>query len=75
MTPTLIVLILAALGVAVVVWFTRRKPDATRTGPRDGDTAWNDPVTPGAPAAPTTRPDTVAADTPPARDLPLDPRP
>lgn len=75
MTPTLIVLALAALGVAIVVWATRRKPDTTQTGPREGDTAWNDPLTPGEPARPTTRPDTFATETPPARDLPRDPQP
>lgn len=61
MTPTLIVLALVALGVAIVVWATRRKPGAPRVGPQEGDTAWNDPVTPG--------------DAPPARDLPRDPQP
>jgi hypothetical protein len=68
MTPALIILALLAVGVAVVVWATRRKPDATRTGPHDADTAWNDPVTPGEPARPTGRPDTFAADAPPSRD-------
>ena len=63
MNATLIVLALVVLGVAIVVWLTRRKPDATRTGPREGDTAWNDPVTPGEPA----RSD-AAAETPPHSD-------
>ena len=49
MTPTIIVLVLIALGVGIVVWATRRKPGQTQAGPREGDTAWNDPVTPGAP--------------------------
>ena len=49
MTPTLIVLALVALGVAIVVWAVRKKPDSTTTGPREADTAWNDPVTPGEP--------------------------
>lgn len=52
MTPTLIVLVLAALGVAIVVWAVRRKPSSTTTGPDEADTAWNDPVTPGEPAQP-----------------------
>lgn len=47
MAPTLIVLALVALGVGIVVWATRKKPGATPTGPREADTAWNDPVTPG----------------------------
>ena len=45
MAPTLIVLALVALGVGIVVWATRKKPGAT--DPREADTAWNDPVTPG----------------------------
>ena len=53
MTPTLIVLALVALGVAIVVWAVRTKPDSTTTGPREADTAWNDPVTPGEPTRPT----------------------
>lgn len=47
MAPTLIVLALLALGVGIVVWAVRKKPDTTTTAPREGDTAWNDPVTPG----------------------------
>jgi hypothetical protein len=46
MAPTLIVLALVALGVGIVVWATRKKPGTTTTGPREADTAWNDPVTP-----------------------------
>ena len=56
MTPTLIVLALVALGVAIVVWAVRKKPDSTTTGPREADTAWNDPVTPGEPTRPTPPP-------------------
>ncbi|MGZ9099017.1 MAG: hypothetical protein ACXW3O_04875 [Brevundimonas sp.] len=52
MTPTLIVLALVALGVAIVVWATRRKPSSTPVGPAEADTAWNDPLTPGEPARP-----------------------
>jgi len=47
MAPTLIVLALAALGVAIVVWAVRKRPGSTTTGPKENDTAWNDPVTPG----------------------------
>lgn len=68
MTPTLIVLALVALGVAIVVWATRRKPNITSTGPQEADTAWNDPVTPGEPARPTGRPDTFADAPPVSRD-------
>jgi hypothetical protein len=72
MTPTLIVLVLLIIGVGIVVWATRRKPGSTSTGPREGDTAWNDPVTPGEPARPQPpRPDAPVAVTPP----PEDPRP
>ena len=46
MAPTLIILALLALAVGAVVWAVRRKPSSTVTGPREGDTAWNDPVTP-----------------------------
>lgn len=56
MTPTLIVLALLALGVGIVVWTTRKKPDSTTTGPRETDTAWSDPVTPGEPARPAAPP-------------------
>jgi cell division protein FtsN len=52
MTPTLIVLALVALGVGIVVWAVRKKPSSTTTGPKETDTAWNDPVTPGEPAQP-----------------------
>lgn len=50
MTPTLIVLVLLVIGVGVVVWATRRKPAAPPVARTDQDTAWNDPLTPGAPA-------------------------
>lgn len=52
MTPTLIVLALLALGVGIVAWATRRKPTQPAAQAVDEDTAWNDPVSPGA-AAPT----------------------
>ena len=55
MTPTLIVLALVAVGVGIVVWAVRRKPDSTRTGPEESDSAWNDPVTPADPAQPAPR--------------------
>ena len=71
MTPTLIVLALAALGVGIVVWMTRKKPASTTTTPVERDTAWNDPVTPGAPAQPAEE----IADTAPPPRLPREPRP
>ena len=51
MEPVLIVLALGALGVGIVVWATRRKPDRTSNAPKEADTAWNDPVTPAATTA------------------------
>ena len=58
MAPTLIVLALLALGVAIVVWATRGKRTTT-SNPAAGesDTAWNDPLTPGEPARPVHRDD------------------
>ena len=47
LTPALIVLALLVLGAGIVIWATRRKPAAPPAGPRETDTAWNDPVTPG----------------------------
>ena len=47
LTPALIVLVLIVLGVGIVVWATRRKPASGPAGPRETDTGWNDPVTPG----------------------------
>ena len=72
MTTALIVLALLVLGVAIVVWAVRRKPGTPPAGPRETDTAWNDPVTPGQPQAP--------GDPFPPRDAPpippsQDPRP
>lgn len=55
MTPALIILALLAVGVAIVVWATRRKPNTPNVGPQDGDTAWNDPVAPDRPPHPTSR--------------------
>lgn len=52
MTPTLIVLALVVLGVAIVVWATRRKPSSPSIVPAEADTAWNDPLKPGEPARP-----------------------
>jgi hypothetical protein len=71
MTPTLIVLALAALGVALVVWMTRKKPSATTTPPAEGDTAWNDPVSPGEPAQPIDD----RSETAPPPQVPQEPRP
>lgn len=75
MTPILIVLVLLALGVGIVVWAVRKKPSATTTGPREADTAWNDPVTPGEPARPSLRPDAFADAAPPATSPSQEPRP
>ena len=47
LTPALIILALLVLGVGVVVWAVRRKPATPPAEPRESDTAWNDPVTPG----------------------------
>jgi hypothetical protein len=44
LTPAIIVLALLVLGAGIVIWATRRKPDRPSTGPRETDTAWNDPV-------------------------------
>ena len=52
LTPALIVLVLIVLGVGIVVWATRRKPAAPPAGPRETDTAWNDPVTPSQATTP-----------------------
>lgn len=46
MTPTLIVLGLVALGVAIVVFATRKTPGAVTATKGEQDTAWNDPITP-----------------------------
>lgn len=57
MTPILIVLALLALGVGIVAWATRRKPNTSTNAPGESDTAWNDPLTPGAPAGREQTPD------------------
>ncbi len=47
MEAILIVLALGALGVGIVVWAVRRKPERTSSNaPLESDTAWNDPVSP-----------------------------
>lgn len=46
MAPILIVLAIAALGVGIVVWATRRKPGRPYEKSLEQDTAWNDPVHP-----------------------------
>ncbi|MBU1345472.1 MAG: hypothetical protein KKA16_00810 [Alphaproteobacteria bacterium] len=46
MTPTLIVLVLLALGVGIVAFATRRPPSRAKPTQADPDTAWNDPITP-----------------------------
>jgi hypothetical protein len=72
MTTALIVLALLALGAGIVIWATRRKPASPRVGPRETDTAWNDPVTPGE--VPTPRETFTHADAPTAPPR-QDPRP
>jgi hypothetical protein len=52
LTPAIIVLALLVLGAGIVIWATRRKPDRPSTGPRETDTAWNDPVSRGDAARP-----------------------
>jgi NADH:ubiquinone oxidoreductase subunit H len=57
MNTTLIVLVIAIVAVAAVVWFTRKRPAATTARVDEADTAWNDPVSPDAnPAARTNEP-------------------
>jgi hypothetical protein len=69
MTTPLIILALIAIGVAIVVWAARRKPNSPNTGPQEGDTAWNDPVSPGPTTAdPARRTDSLADAPPPSRD-------
>lgn len=46
MSAILIVLVLAALGVGVAAWATRRRPSRPYEQRVEQDTAWNDPVTP-----------------------------
>ena len=61
MAPTLIVLALLALGVAIVVWATRgKRSSAPNPAAGESDTAWNDPVTPGEPARPVQHRDEAA---------------
>ena len=69
--PSLIVLALLALGAGIVIWAVRRKPEQPPVGPREGDTAWNDPVTPGQ--APTPRETFTHEDAPSAASQ--EPRP
>lgn len=64
LTPALIVLALLVLGVGIVVWAARRKPAAPPAEPREADTAWNDPITPGE--VPTPRETFTHEDAPPA---------
>lgn len=72
LTPALIVLALLVLGAGIVIWATRRKSDQPPVGPRETDTAWNDPVTPGE--SPTPRETFAHPDAPPAPP-PQEPRP
>ncbi|MFJ6024713.1 hypothetical protein ACIQC9_08970 [Brevundimonas sp. NPDC092305] len=52
MSTALIVLGLLIVAAVVVYFATRKKTaaPAERVLPQDGDTGWNDPVTPGQPA-------------------------
>jgi len=79
MVPTLIVLGLLALGVAIVAFATRR-PSTRQNVIVDQDTAWNDPITPAndVPAqddpfahAPVLTPP-VVAEPPPADAIPAE---
>lgn len=47
MTPTLIVLSLLALGVAIVAVATRQTPSRPYEQRKEQDTAWGEPPTPG----------------------------
>jgi hypothetical protein len=51
MTPTLIVLGLLALGVAIVAIATRRPPSRTNEPLNEQDTAWGEPATAAEQAA------------------------
>lgn len=46
MAPTLIVLALLALGVAIVAFATRRPPGHSVSSSGDQDTGWSEPVAP-----------------------------
>ena len=46
MTPTLILIVLAAAVIAGLVWYIRRKPARPYQERSEQDTAWNDPVDP-----------------------------
>ena len=63
MSTALIVIGLLAIAGIVVFMATRKKDVATpKSLPQDGDTGWNDPLTPGQPA----RTDLPPKDTPQA---------
>ena len=68
LTPALIVLALLVLGVVIVVWAARRKPASPPAGPREADTAWNDPITPGEVPTPRETFTHEDAATPPRQD-------
>lgn len=51
MIPTLIVLGLLAVGVAIVAFATRQRGPASAAPPLDPQTGWNDPITPANAAA------------------------
>ena len=52
MSTALIVIGLLVVAAAVIYFATRKKPAPTSQPvlPQDGDTGWNDPLTPGQPA-------------------------
>lgn len=68
MAPTLIVLGLLLLGVAIVVWATRRKPGLPRVVRHEQDVVWNDPVGVQTGSAATTPPLLTPPSILPSRD-------
>jgi hypothetical protein len=75
MTPTLIVLSLLAIAVAIVVLATRQPVSGIGAAHLDPETGWNDPITPADspgdnerfPQAPSSTPEDLA-------HVPADPR-
>lgn len=59
MTTALIVVVLLGLGLAIVLWAVRRRPDRNRpvAGPQETDTGWSDPLTPADAPPPPGDPD------------------
>jgi len=77
MAPTLIVLGLLALGVAIVAWATRRRPGQSRIVRHEQDIVWNDPMTPkpGPTTGTTETPDAAAHPFPVGEDKAKEPHP